>query len=90
MARKEIFLFQYISWERKLNLGKFWFRPEKFLRQGFKIWLFRGDVPGGPVVKTLPSNTGIVGSIPGQGPKIPHALSPKNQNIKQTILWEIQ
>ena len=35
----------------------------------------KGDFPGGPVVKTSPSN--------GQGAKIPHALRPKNQNIKQ-------
>ena len=35
------------------------------------------------VVKTLPSNAGVAGSIPGQGPKIPHVSEPKNQNIKQ-------
>ena len=35
------------------------------------------------MVKTLPSNTGGVGVIPGQGAQIPHALQPKNQNIKQ-------
>ena len=28
------------------------------------------DFPGGPVVKTSPSNTGAVGSIPGWGAKI--------------------
>ena len=39
--------------------------------------------PGGPVVKTSPSNAGGMGSIPGWGPKIPHASWPKNQNIKQ-------
>ena len=39
--------------------------------------------PGGPVVKTLPSSVGGVGLIPGWGAKIPHALWPKNQNIKQ-------
>ena len=33
---------------------------------------------GVPVVKTLPSNAGG-----GLGTKIPHALRPKNQNIKQ-------
>ena len=32
-----------------------------------------GDVPGGPVVKNLLFNTGVVGWIPGQGTKIPHA-----------------
>ena len=43
----------------------------------------KGDFPGGPVVKTLPSKAGGAGSILGQGTKIPHALGPKNQNIKQ-------
>ena len=32
------------------------------------------DFPGGPVVKTPPSNAGEVGSIPGRGTKIPHAV----------------
>ena len=41
------------------------------------------DFPGGPVVKTSPSNAGGAGSIPGWGAKIPHASWPKNQNIKQ-------
>ena len=41
------------------------------------------DFPGSPVVRTLPSNAGGAGSIPGQGAKIPHASWPKNQNIKQ-------
>ena len=35
------------------------------------------DFPGGPVVKTLPSNEGSVGWIPGEEAKIPHALWPK-------------
>ena len=43
----------------------------------------RGDFPGGPVVKTSPSNAEGMGSIPGQGAKIPHASQPKKQNIKQ-------
>ena len=34
------------------------------------------------MVKTLPSNAGGAGSIPGQGVEIPHALWPKNQNTK--------
>ena len=41
------------------------------------------DFPGGPVVKTSPSNAGHVGSISGWGIKISHASWPKNQNIKQ-------
>ena len=35
------------------------------------------------MVKTLPSNAGSVGSIPGLGAKIPRASWPKTQNIKQ-------
>ena len=41
--------------------------------------LYSWDLPGGPVVKNLPSNAGDEGSIPGQGTKIPDAtrqLSP--------------
>ena len=41
------------------------------------------DFPGDPVVETLPSSAGAAGCIPGQGTKIPHALGPKKQNIKQ-------
>ena len=41
------------------------------------------DFPGGPVVKTSPSNAVGAGSIPGRGAKIPHASRPKNQNTKQ-------
>ena len=29
---------------------------------------------GGPVVKNLPSNAGVMVSVPGQGTKIPHAM----------------
>ena len=39
--------------------------------------------PGAPLVKTSPSSAGGVGSIPGQGAGVLHALQPKNQNIKQ-------
>ena len=41
------------------------------------------DFPGGPVVKTLPSNAGGAYSFPVWGPKIPHALWPKIQNRKE-------
>ena len=40
-------------------------------------------LPGGPVVKTLPSNAGGTCSIPGREAKIPYTLWPKNQNMKQ-------
>ena len=32
------------------------------------------DVSGGPVVKNLPGGAGVMGSIPGRGTKIPHAV----------------
>ena len=35
-----------------------------------------------PVVKTLPSNAGCVGSIPSQAAKILHPWRPKDQNVK--------
>jgi len=37
-----------------------------------KTGCFR-DLPGGPIIWTLPSNTEGAGSIPGQGAEIPHA-----------------
>ena len=42
-----------------------------------------GNLPGGPVVKTLPSSAGGVGSIPGWGDEIPHAkkLEHKTEGI---------
>ena len=44
----------------------------------------RGDFPGGPEVKTSPSNVGDVGSTPGWAAKTPHASQPKKiQNLKQ-------
>ena len=36
--------------------------------------------PGGPVVKALPSNAKGIGSISGQGAKIPHVSQPKKKN----------
>ena len=35
------------------------------------------DFPGGPVVKTLPSNAGGADSIPGSGAKTSHSYQPK-------------
>ena len=39
------------------------------------------DFLGGPVVKNLPFDAGSVGSTPDPGAKIPHASSPRSQNI---------
>ena len=43
------------------------------------------DFPGGPVVKTPPSNAGGTGSIPGPGTNIPHAMWYGQKLKKQTI-----
>ena len=48
--------------------------------------LKEGDFPGGPVVKTSPSNAAGAGSIPGRGAKTPHASGPKNRNKTEAIL----
>ena len=40
------------------------------------------DFPDGPVVESLPSNSGGASLIPGLGTKIPRALGPKHQNVK--------
>ena len=39
------------------------------------------DFPGTPVVKTCPSNAAGVGSMLGQGAKIPYASQSRNQTI---------
>ena len=44
------------------------------------------DFPGGPVVKTSPSDAGGVGSISGQGAKIPHASWPKKPKCKTVAI----
>ena len=47
--------------------------------------------PGRPVVNNSPSEAGNVGSIPGQGAKIPHASWPKKPKHKtEAILSQIQ
>ena len=38
------------------------------------------DIPGGPVVKSLPPKPGGASSIPARGPKIPHAEWPEKTN----------
>ena len=37
------------------------------------------------MVKTLPSNAGGEGSIPGQEAKIPHASGPKTKALKKNL-----
>lgn len=49
----------------------------------FGLKTILGNLLGGPVLGTLPFNVGGVGSIPGQGAGIPHALGPQKQNINR-------
>ena len=44
------------------------------------------DFPGGPVGKTLPSNVGYAGLIPGWGAKIHMPLGQKTKLITEAIL----
>ena len=46
------------------------------------------DFPGGPVVKTSPSNAGDIGSIPGWGLRIPHTSWPKKTKHKIEAMLE--
>ena len=41
------------------------------------------DFPGGPVVKTVSSSAGGMGSIPGEGTKVPHAGCSQNSFKKE-------
>ena len=61
---------QYNKWQTKASCSN---------------WAWK-HFPGGLVLKTLPSNAGGTGSIPGLGAKIQHASWPKHQNIKEAIL----
>ena len=55
------------------------FSSDAFLSYYKVIW----DFPSSPVVKTPPSHSGSVGSIPSQGTKITHASWLKHQDVKQ-------
>ena len=49
------------------------------------------DCPGGPVIKTSPSNAGGARSIPGQGAMIPLASQSKTPTHKtEAILQQTQ
>ena len=64
---------QILTWEpmKSVNVQKFLLRNQK------EKCDYNRDFPGGPVVKTSPSNAGGAGSIPGQGAEIPTCLVTK-------------
>ena len=66
MNNLHILVFQCEAFNRTVKLNR------TVKRCDFNF-VFR-DFPGGPVVKTLPSNAGDVSLILGWGAKIPHAM----------------
>ena len=49
------------------------------------------DFSGGPAVENMPSNTGDMGLIPGQGTKIPHAsgqLRLRTATREKSMCWK--
>ena len=56
---------------------------EKHLKKEDKWW----ESPGGPVVKDPPSSAWGVGSVPGQGAKIPHSPQPEKPKHKKEAVW---
>ena len=56
---------------------------EKHLKKQDKWW----ESPGGPVVKDPPSSAWGVGSVPGQGAKIPHNPQPEKPKHKKEAVW---
>ena len=56
---------------------------EKHLKKHDKWW----ESPGGPVVKDPPSSAWGVGSVPGQGAKIPHSPQPEKPKHKKEAVW---
>ena len=53
-------------------IGATWTKSEAYK------YLEMEDLPGGPVVKNPPSDAGDAGLIPGQAPKVPHAVGQLN------------
>ena len=62
------------------NMDEPWKHYAKWKKSGMKGQML--DFPGSSVDKTSPSNAGVVGLIPGQGAKIPHASWPKKPKHK--------
>ena len=65
-------------WELSLLSLQFVCASKAILLEKVYLKHKNGDFPGGPVVKTSPSNAGGAALIPGLGAKIPHASRLKN------------
>ena len=64
-----------------LRFNEKWILTEDNLETSL-FWVF----PDGPVVKSLPCNTGDVGSIPGWGTKMAHATGQLSPPVKKKML----
>ena len=53
--------------------GRPWYREKSVSVKRDESGKTPWDFPGGPVVKSLPSNAEVMGSVPGGGSKIPCA-----------------
>ena len=99
LFRKGIFKFltkNYVkNWNNVKILPTIPFFTRCIPRRHENMYLHRNrhmrELPGGPVVMNPPSNVRDVGSIPGQGTKIPYALEqltkPKHHNYWACALW---
>ena len=56
---------------------------EKHLKKEDKWW----ESPGGPVVKDPPPSAWGIGSVPGQGARIPHSPQPEKPKHKKEAMW---
>ena len=56
-------------------VGGEWSELGKWAKRGQKNQ--KRDFPGGPIIKTSPSNTEGIGSIPGGGTNMPHGTAKK-------------
>ena len=69
-----------IIWDMQVKIMTYHFKPIILLKarkkdngECYQYMKKQLDFPGGPVVKTLPSNARCNGLIPGWGAKIPYA-----------------
>ena len=65
----------YQTYSQQTKVPQAWDNPDRSAySKEWELKKKKKDFPGSPVVKNLPSSAGDVGSIPGQGTKIPQAV----------------
>ena len=63
--------------------GRWWYREKSVSVKRDESEKTPWDFPGGPEVKTLPSNAELMGSVPGGGTEIPTCRGPPAPNLSQ-------